>query len=154
MKDLLQRESVQIIIESIKKGRSVFILGIGLSVIGAVVSVILPYIAKLEIDQLVGKQGISFAAFRFGPFEAFIGILFLFFFVSFLDKFSQDIAKVFLSEREEIFRHGTDIFLYQRITKMEIGVTFSQSFQNILRYVDRKLEDLVKTIVEIPKNIL
>lgn len=63
-------------------------------------------------------------------------------------------ANVFLQEREEIFRHGTEVFLYQRITKMEIGVSFSESFKNILRYVDNKLEDIVKTVVAIPKDIL
>lgn len=72
MKNLLQRESIQIIIDSIKKGRSVFILGIIISAIGAVVSVILPYLAKLEIDQLVEKQGFSFSTFSFSPFGTFI----------------------------------------------------------------------------------
>lgn len=63
-------------------------------------------------------------------------------------------TNVFLREREEIFRHGTDVFLYQRLTKMEIGITFSESFENILRYVDNKLEEIVKTIVSVPKDLL
>lgn len=154
MKKLLQRESIRIIIESIKGGRSVFVLGLIISITGAIVSVVLPYIAKLEIDQLVEKQGFSFFTLHLSPFETFIGIILIYFLISFLDQLFQEITNVFLREREEIFRHGTDIFLYRRLTQMEIGISFSESFQNILRYVDNKLEDIVKTIIKIPKSVL
>lgn len=72
MKTFLQRESVKIIIDSIKKGRPVFVLGIVVSIISAIVSVILPYVAKLEIDQLVEKRGFSFFTAHLSSFEVFV----------------------------------------------------------------------------------
>lgn len=154
MHDFLQKESVKVIIRSMKNGRSVFILGLIISAFGAVVSVALPYLAKLEIDQLVEKRSIFLYAVYFSPFETFILILGMIFLVSFLDKLFRDVTDIFLREREEIFRHETDIFLYQRITKMEIGLSLSSSFHNVLRYVDDKLQDIVRTIVGVPKEIL
>ncbi len=60
----------------------------------------------------------------------------------------------FLREREEIFRHETDLFLYERIARMEIGLTLSSRFQDVMRYVDSKLDEIVNTVVGTPKKLL
>jgi hypothetical protein len=41
---------------TLKKGKTVFFLGLFMSAFGAITSIILPYLAKLELDQLVDKK--------------------------------------------------------------------------------------------------
>ncbi len=56
-RDFLNRESFRIIASSIRKGNGVFLLGLGISIVSAATSVVLPYLSKLEIDQMVAKRG-------------------------------------------------------------------------------------------------
>lgn len=81
-------------------------------------------------------------------------ILLGYFFASFVDKIVTDSLRDFLREREEIFRHEADLFLYERIAKMEIGLTLSSRFHSVMRYVDNKLDDIVNTLVATPKKVL
>lgn len=75
MKEYLEKESIKIIIKTLKKGRSVFLLGLFMSAFGAITSILLPYLAKLEIDQLVEQTSYTFFGVSLSPYGAFLAIL-------------------------------------------------------------------------------
>jgi hypothetical protein len=81
-------------------------------------------------------------------------VLVVIFFVSFFDKLISEIIQWILEEREEVFTHETQLFYLKRMSHMEVGLSLSVSFQNILRFVSEKLENILKIILSIPKGVL
>ncbi|EKD65897.1 MAG: hypothetical protein ACD_49C00077G0025 [uncultured bacterium (gcode 4)] len=154
MHNLLQRESIKIIINALKKWYVVFFLGLIATVFGSIISIILPYFAKLELDQLVEKKTAVFFGINFVPFHFFLLILVVIFVISFLDKIISEVIQWFLEEREEIFTHETQLIYLNRMSHMEVGLSLSEGFQNILRFVSDKLGNILKTILGIPKWML
>ncbi len=149
-----QKESIKIIVSTLRKGKTVFFLGLFTSAFAAITSIALPYLAKLELDQLVGQKSIVLWDMHFSSFSFFLIILGIIFFVSFLDKLISEIIEWLLGEREEIFTHETQLFYLKRMSHMEVGLSLSVSFQNILRFVSEKLGNILKIILSIPKGIL
>jgi ABC-type multidrug transport system fused ATPase/permease subunit len=139
---------------TLKKGKTVFFLGLFMSAFGAITSIILPYLAKLELDQLVDKKSMVLSWISLTPFAAFVLVLVVIFFVSFFDKLISEIIQWILEEREEVFTHETQLFYLKRMSHMEVGLSLSVSFQNILRFVSEKLENILKIILSIPKGVL
>lgn len=154
MHNLLQRESIKIIVNALKKGYTVFFLWLFASVFGSIISIVLPYLAKLELDQLVEKKSAVFFGVNLTPFYFFLLILAVIFAVSFLDKLISEIIQRFLREREEIFTHETQLIYLRRMSQMEVGLSLSVGFQNIIRFVSDKLRNVISTILDIPKWIL
>jgi len=113
--------------------------------IGSLFSIILPYIAKLEIDQLQYKH-LSFL--NLDPFYIFIFITLIYFFLSFIETYISFISNAISEKYYEQITLKLSQIVIDRINNSEYGKFFDNKWKEILNKLTSNLERILKNIID------
>ena len=106
------------------------VIFVGNILIGAWLSLVLPYIAKIETDQLVA-QSPELRGIVTSPFGIFALILWVGFLVEMIQYLIRTILQYFEEKHEQDFETAYFIELYSRLKNIELGVYANPKNQDL-----------------------
>lgn len=135
---------------NIKYKKYIYILVLS-TIISNIFLLVLPYIAKLEIDQL---QYQNFSFLKISWFNIFVIISILYFLLDFLSKYVNDFFRVLSKKYYEKISSSISLIIIDKLNNMEYGILFDSKLNDILSQLSYNLEELLEAIIKFFTNIL
>jgi ABC-type multidrug transport system fused ATPase/permease subunit len=106
-----------------------FVIG---NILGGGFSALMPYLAKIEIDQLMNRHIFSFQTLTFDAYKYFIIIVVIIFCISILEKLITQIHELITGKYERIFIKDLSVKVYRRMCNIRLGYYLNNRIKKII----------------------
>lgn len=151
------KKGLKFLMEVLSKHKTAFIVIVASWVLSGIFSVIIPYISKLELDQLQLQNTELFWLITWSPWIIFVAILWIVAFTKIIQWLINDIFKYFQSKVFKIMWDDLKIESYKRLKNIEVGlflnkrntdvISEASGMQSIVTFIEYNLSKLVSDLV-------
>lgn len=117
-------------------------------------SVWMPFLLKLETDQLVEQKSLQILEHDFWAFEVFMIILWIILIVKIIERILSSINSIFSRSQKNLLENEIQLALFREMQNMEIGRSMSSRYKYISSIIESNFSNIATTITEIPQNTI